>query len=57
MSPIDAIINMLNSYSIQALSQAKVDDPNRDNYNYMRGKADGLKEAANHLRNLQKLFN
>ncbi len=57
MSPIDAIINMLDSYSLQALSQANVNDPNRDNYNYMRGKAEGLKEAANHIRNLQKLFN
>ncbi len=57
MSPIDAIINMLNSYSLEALAQANADDPNRDHYHYMRGKADGLKEAADHLRNLQKLFN
>ena len=57
MSPIDSIINMLESYAADARSKATVEDPNRDNYNYQRGKADGLSEAAEHIRNLQRLFN
>lgn len=57
MSPIDSIINMLESYAADARSKAITEGCICDNYNYYKGKADGLSEAAEHIRNLQRLFN
>ena len=61
MSPIDIIINMLdcyaNSYQRQADSWTPSNEEGKDKKLYTNGKAAGLREAADHLRNLQKLFN
>lgn len=57
MSPIDAIINMLDSYAKAELAKVDINDPDQNNIRYQAGKAAGLREAAEHIRNLQKLFN
>lgn len=61
MSPIDTIINMFDncaaSYQKQADSWTPSNEDGKDMKLYTNGKAAGLREAADHLRNLQKLFN
>lgn len=57
MSPIDAIINMLETYAKDELTKVDINDPDKTNIRYQAGKAAGLREAADHIRNLQKLFN
>ena len=57
MSPIDAIIIMLENYASEELTKVDINDPDKNNIRYQAGKAAGLREAADHLRNLQKLFN
>jgi len=58
MSPIDTIINMLDSYAAEALKQVESTIAKSwSEGKFQEGKAAGLKEAADHLRNLQKLFN
>ena len=59
MSPIDTIINMLDSYAAAAdnnVTTAK-EWGHMGEAKFFEGKAAGLREAADHLRNLQKLFN
>lgn len=56
MSPIDSIINMLDSYAAEAQKQVE-SAKGWGEAKFQEGKAAGLKEAADHLRNLQKLFN
>ncbi len=57
MSPIDAIITMLDNYANEELTKVDINDPDKNNIRYQAGKAAGLREAADHIRNLQKLFN
>ena len=56
MSPIEVIINMLDNYAKAELTKVDINDPDKNNIRYQAGKAAGLREAADHLRNLQKIF-
>jgi hypothetical protein len=56
MSPIEVIINMLDNYAKAELTKVDINDPDKNNIRYQAGKAAGLWEAADHIRNLQKLF-
>ena len=59
MSPIDSIIMMLDSYAEAADNNVTTAEEwgHMGEAKFFEGKAAGLREAADHLRNLQKLFN